>query len=275
MYDKGFFVLRSYYTAVSSLENSKDRGELWQAIMDYVFAEKEPTKLKPALKACFELIRPMVDSSKERKAKRNNVQTLSDNVNTMSDNVNTMSDIGDTMFEHCQTLRARENQGMNQERTRDKGQGIKDKGQGSTFSPLPSPDGSAADTEQGESVSPEQRINLFSRFWDAYPRKENKTAAVKAWNALKPDAELVDQMLLVITAKAGTEEWKKENGRFVPRADKWLSERRWEDERKVIQDWRNMPDGAEDSAEEYNPAFTPFWELSAAEKKALDDLMRR
>ena len=270
MYDKGFFVLRSYYTAVSSLENSKDRGELWQAIMDYVFAEKEPTKLKPALKACFELIRPMVDSSKERKAKRNNVQTLSDNVNTMSDNVATMSDIGDTMFKHCQTLRARENQGMNQERTRDKGQGIKDKGQGSTLSPLPSPDGSAADTEQGESVSPEQRINLFSRFWDAYPRKENKTAAVKAWNALKPDAELVDRMLLVITARAGTEEWKRENGRFVPRADKWLSERRWEDEKKVIQDWRNMPDGLEDSEEEY----TPVWELSAAEKKALDDLMR-
>lgn len=239
MYDKGFFVLRSYYVAVSSLENSKDRGELWQAIMDYVFAEKEPTKLKPALKACFELIRPMVDSSKERKAKRNNVQTLSDNVNTMSDNVQTMSDIGDTMFGHCQTLRTRENQGMNQERTRDKGLGIKDKGQGikdkgNSLSPLPSPDDAAADTEQGESVSPEERISLFSRFWDAYPRKENKTAAVKAWNALMPDAELVVYILAAIESKRESEEWTRENGRYIPFPDKWLSERRWEDQGTVV-----------------------------------------
>ena len=122
-----------------------------------------------------------------------------------------------------------------------------------TLSPWPSLSELPEDTEQGGGDSPEQRINLFSRFWDAYPRKENKTAAVNAWNALMPDRELVDRMLAAIKAKSKSEEWTKQNGRFVPRADKWLSERRWEDS---------------------EPQTTKVRELSAAERKAIDELMR-
>lgn len=47
---------------------------------------------------------------------------------------------------------------------------------------------------------------MFERFWQAYPRKVSKGAAIKAWKALKPDKELVEKMLVALEVQ---QKWRK------------------------------------------------------------------
>ena len=74
----------------------------------------------------------------------------------------------------------------------------------------------------------------FARFWQLYPPRNGKRvgrqAAVKAWDKLKPDRELAGVIGEALKAQKQTEEWIRENGRYIPMASTWLNGRRWEDE---------------------------------------------
>jgi uncharacterized protein YdaU (DUF1376 family) len=67
----------------------------------------------------------------------------------------------------------------------------------------------------------------FARFYAAYPKKEDRPAAIKAWEKLRPDAELVEEIMAglgrYITAKTGGD------FQFVKQPGPWLNARRWED----------------------------------------------
>ena len=65
----------------------------------------------------------------------------------------------------------------------------------------------------------------FLVFYDAYPRHEAKTAAIKAWRTLNPDAELADRIMQDI------ERFKDRERQFIPLPATYLRGRRWEDER--------------------------------------------
>lgn len=69
----------------------------------------------------------------------------------------------------------------------------------------------------------------FERFWQAYPRKADKRAALLAWKALRPDEALVSTMLAALAAQCESAPWKESGGRYIPHPAKWLSHRRWED----------------------------------------------
>lgn len=58
----GFVMLPSYYEALRPL-SGEDRLSLYDAIMDYAFALKEPDGLTPIQNAIFCLLRPNIDSS--------------------------------------------------------------------------------------------------------------------------------------------------------------------------------------------------------------------
>ena len=68
----------------------------------------------------------------------------------------------------------------------------------------------------------------FESFWKAYPRKIGKEAARKAfakvkkseWNLLVPAVE----------AQKRSQQWTKENGRYIPNPATWLNQGRWQDE---------------------------------------------
>lgn len=67
----------------------------------------------------------------------------------------------------------------------------------------------------------------FEAFWRAYPRKENKPEAYRAWRQLRPDGETVDAML------AGVRRWERSDmwaRKVYPHASTWLRGRQWEDE---------------------------------------------
>jgi hypothetical protein len=73
-------------------------------------------------------------------------------------------------------------------------------------------------------------LERFSEFWKAYPKKVGKGAAEKSFGQHKPNKELLCRMLIAITKQVKTEQWLKNNGKYIPNPATWLNQRRWEDE---------------------------------------------
>jgi hypothetical protein len=71
---------------------------------------------------------------------------------------------------------------------------------------------------------------LFSKFWAAYPRKEAKPKALKAWQQISPDTALLGKMLDALSWQSRQPKWTKDRGEFIPHPASWLNGRRWEDE---------------------------------------------
>ena len=72
----------------------------------------------------------------------------------------------------------------------------------------------------------------FEKFYQSYPRKVAKQAAIKAWQKLKPDDGLFDEIMKGLERWKQSTDWTKDNGQFVPYPASWLNGRRWEDEVK-------------------------------------------
>lgn len=68
--------------------------------------------------------------------------------------------------------------------------------------------------------------NGFADFWDAYPNKKGKQRAIQKWKSLNCDAELI---LPVLEKQKRLRDWVKQEGQFVPHADAYLNQKRWED----------------------------------------------
>jgi len=71
------------------------------------------------------------------------------------------------------------------------------------------------------------KINGFDKFWEAYPNKKDKQKAIKAWVKYQPD--IADVLKAIVTQK-NSEQWQKDNGRFIPLPTTWLNGARWEDD---------------------------------------------
>lgn len=70
----------------------------------------------------------------------------------------------------------------------------------------------------------------FNEFWEVYPKKVDKKIAQKLWDNLAPDNELKNIIIAAVKRQAQSEEWRKDNGQYVPYPSTWLRHRRWEDE---------------------------------------------
>lgn len=67
----------------------------------------------------------------------------------------------------------------------------------------------------------------FGVFWEAYPHKADKLSALAEWKKLSPTdraAALAD-----VPARASSEMWLSEEGKYVPMAKKYLAGQRWND----------------------------------------------
>ncbi|MEG1562118.1 MAG: hypothetical protein RR365_00495 [Bacteroides sp.] len=89
-----------------------------------------------------------------------------------------------------------------------------------------------------EAETPEQRTSTnqkrFELFWAAYPEKVGKKAAQQAWKNAKVDSDLFDKIMNAIGRARVTEQWRRENGRYVPNPATWLNQGRWDDEYKEV-----------------------------------------
>lgn len=70
----------------------------------------------------------------------------------------------------------------------------------------------------------------FETFWKAYPRKVGKGAAEKIFKKLRPSGEILQKMLDAIEAQSHSDQWKRDNGQYIPNPSTWLNQTRWEDE---------------------------------------------
>lgn len=75
-----------------------------------------------------------------------------------------------------------------------------------------------------------KQLPEFATFWSVYPKKVAKNAAEKAFQKVRPDNGLMAVILASIELSAGSQDWQKENGKYVPNPATWLNGRRWEDE---------------------------------------------
>lgn len=72
----------------------------------------------------------------------------------------------------------------------------------------------------------------FLVFYEYYPKKKGKEAALKAWNMAKkkgilPTIELIIQAIK--TQKEEDEDWSRDGGQFIPHPATWLNQGRWDD----------------------------------------------
>jgi hypothetical protein len=70
----------------------------------------------------------------------------------------------------------------------------------------------------------------FEEFWNAYPKRVNETEARKAFEELNPDPELQSRMLAALQVQTQSEQWKRDNGRYIPLPANWIADRRWFDQ---------------------------------------------
>lgn len=89
---------------------------------------------------------------------------------------------------------------------------------------------------------PTQEPERFAKFWQAYPRDEERAKAVAEWDKLLQDKELLaahngdasallDEISLGLGRHLACEEWRRNVG--IPHAFRWLRDRRWTEKQKA------------------------------------------
>jgi DNA-binding transcriptional regulator YhcF (GntR family) len=76
---------------------------------------------------------------------------------------------------------------------------------------------------------PASGYDYFSDFWKEYPRKEKKVMAQKIFDRLKVNDALMEKIMDSLFRFVESEEWKKDDGKYIPHPTTWLNQRRWED----------------------------------------------
>jgi hypothetical protein len=74
----------------------------------------------------------------------------------------------------------------------------------------------------------------FGIFWskEGYPKRVAKGAALRAWNSAKKRGIIppIEKILEVLKKQKNSEQWQKDNGKFIPHPATWLNQQRWDDE---------------------------------------------
>ena len=82
----------------------------------------------------------------------------------------------------------------------------------------------------------------FQAFWEKYPKKVGKKAAWKAWQKLNYTDQLGVQIMHGLTGACNSEQWTKDDGRYIPHPATWLNGERWEDDMKPAKPKNNKYD---------------------------------
>lgn len=100
---------------------------------------------------------------------------------------------------------------------------------------------------QGE----EEYSTEFERFWFVYPKKVGKKEAYRAFKKANKPVQL---LVAAVNAQLQSEQWNKENGRFIPNPATWLNQGRWDDQiirRKQNEFLQMLEDESNDKARHY------------------------
>lgn len=79
-------------------------------------------------------------------------------------------------------------------------------------------------------VKPRLRKEMFDLFYKTYPKHKSPGNAEKAFKKLNPNKEVLDKILKAIEKAKKSNDWLKDNGKFIPYPATWLNAKGWEDE---------------------------------------------
>jgi hypothetical protein len=85
------------------------------------------------------------------------------------------------------------------------------------------------DTDQDKELKNKYNV-FFEKFWESYPKKTGKGAALKSWQKIKDKNATLDLILGALAWQTETINWQKENGQYVPNPATYLNQQRWLDE---------------------------------------------
>lgn len=114
--------------------------------------------------------------------------------------------------------------------------------------PVVPPEGDGA-----EPAPKEPKVTGFDEFWQSYPHKVGKKAALSAWKKLKPNAGLRAKIMESLQTQKSSHQWRRENGRYIPNPATWLNQGRWDDQ-------LDPPNTRTEGGTSYEPDFSK-WEL--------------
>jgi hypothetical protein len=99
----------------------------------------------------------------------------------------------------------------------------------------------------------------FETFWKVYPRKKKKGDARKAWKQTEKIRPPLDRLVKAVIVARATQNWRDEDGRWVPYPATWLRAEQWEDVHEVEVDrvkdghaWHETVGGIEKRAKDLN-----------------------
>lgn len=69
----------------------------------------------------------------------------------------------------------------------------------------------------------------FLKFWNVYPKKVGKKNAFKAFQKAK-EKPPIGELVKIIESHKKSDQWKRDNGQYIPNPATWLNQGRWEDE---------------------------------------------
>ena len=248
-----FVFYESFRDASRNLDDAT-RLALYEAIMDYSLYGEEPDDGNPVAAAMFKLVRPVLDTNaKRRESGRNGGRHAStdnqeaskpepenEKAEPETEAKENKLEVEDKPVENQSETKEEPNHNQeltnpepnhNQELTKPEPDkiydvdvdGDKDVDVDIYSNPPTSP-------RRGSGRKKSADMDGFALFWQEYPRKAAKAAALKAWQKLNPPPDLVERILAHVRDHKMSPDWIKDGGQFVPHPATFLNGRRWEDD---------------------------------------------
>ena len=237
-----FVFYESFRDASRNLDDAT-RLALYEAIMDYSLYGEEPDEGNPVAAAMFKLVRPVLDANaKRRENGRNGGRPAS------TDNQEESKQEPENEKAEPET-EANENQFETEDKPVENQSETKPEPNNNQDVTKPEPDkiydvdvdgdkdvdvdiysNPPTSPRRGSGRKKSADMDGFALFWQEYPRKAAKAAALKAWQKLNPSAELVERIIAHVRDHKRSPDWLKDGGQFVPHPATFLNGQRWEDD---------------------------------------------
>lgn len=91
-------------------------------------------------------------------------------------------------------------------------------------------------TNNDKNIKNEKNINIhrFEAFWKSYPKKVDKKKSKEKFIKICKNQEMFEQIMNALNCQIKSEQWQKDNGRFIPNPTTWLNGERWNDVLDII-----------------------------------------
>lgn len=79
-----------------------------------------------------------------------------------------------------------------------------------------------------EEVITTEQFN-FEQFWNKYPKKVNRDAALKAFMSILDVNTIFPDIMRALEIQVKSKQWQEENGRYIPKPENYLKKAGWND----------------------------------------------